>query len=120
VVNNAILIVDRTRKLREEEGLSPLEAVRRAGRQRLRPILMTSLTTIFALLPLAIGLGEGAQAQAPMARAVVGGLISSTFVTLVVIPVVYTLFHPGEGDAVPSPAGLAPPLQGPRVGMADD
>ncbi len=64
---------------------------------------MTSLTTICALMPLALGLGEGAEAQAPMARAVVGGLISSTFITLLVIPVVYTLFHP-ERRAAAAPA----------------
>jgi HAE1 family hydrophobic/amphiphilic exporter-1 len=99
VVNNAILIVDRTNQLRAEGALSPRAAVQAAGRERMRPILMTSLTTICALLPLAIGLGEGAEAQAPMARAVVGGLTSSTFVTLIVIPVVYTLFHPEPRSA---------------------
>ncbi len=98
VVNNAILIVDRAKQLRQE-GLSVHEAVVTAGRQRLRPVLMTSLTTISALMPLALGLGEGSEAQAPMARAVVGGLISSTFITLVVIPVVYTLLHPEKHPA---------------------
>jgi HAE1 family hydrophobic/amphiphilic exporter-1 len=59
---------------------------------------MTTLTTIFALLPLALGIGEGADAQAPLARAVVGGLTGSTLITLVLIPAVYTLFHPEPED----------------------
>jgi HAE1 family hydrophobic/amphiphilic exporter-1 len=74
--------------------MSTFDAVAEAGRRRLRPILMTTLTTILGLLPLALGLGEGADAQAPLARAVVGGLTASTIITLVLIPVVYSLFHP--------------------------
>ena len=121
VVNNAILIVDRTNQLRAEDGLSPREAVVAAGRERLRPILMTSLTTVCALLPLAIGIGEGAEAQAPMARAVVGGLSSATFVTLLVIPAVYTLFHPEHrgapaGATLPQPAGAGDRAELPAAG----
>jgi HAE1 family hydrophobic/amphiphilic exporter-1 len=81
------------------------EALIEAGRRRLRPILMTSLTTILGLMPLALGIGEGADAQAPLARAVVGGLLFSTLVTLVLVPAVYSLAHPdtrpvgpGEGS----------------------
>jgi HAE1 family hydrophobic/amphiphilic exporter-1 len=70
------------------------DAMIEAGRRRLRPILMTTLTTILGLLPLALGIGEGSEAQAPLARAVVGGLTGSTLITLVLIPVVYSLFHP--------------------------
>jgi HAE1 family hydrophobic/amphiphilic exporter-1 len=92
VVNNAILLVDQAGKLCEKMGVR--EAVAEAGRRRLRPILMTTLTTIIALLPLALGVGEGADAQAPLARAVVGGLTASTLITLVLIPVVFSLFHP--------------------------
>lgn len=92
VVNNAILLVDQTGRLRRE-GMAITEAVTEAGRRRLRPILMTTLTTILALLPLALGIGEGADAQAPMARAVIGGLTASTLITLVLIPVIYTLVH---------------------------
>jgi HAE1 family hydrophobic/amphiphilic exporter-1 len=95
VVNNAILIVDQAGALRRE-GMPPREAVVEAGRRRLRPILMTTLTTVLGLLPLALGIGEGAEAQAPMARAVVGGLTSSTLITLVVVPIVYLLFHRGK------------------------
>ena len=93
VVNNAILLVDHINLLRRRDGLALREAIEEAGRRRLRPILMTSLTTILALSPLAIGLGEGAEAQAPLARAVIGGLLSSTLITLIFIPVVYSIFE---------------------------
>jgi len=92
VVNNAILLVDQAGQLLRE-GYDAHAAVAEAGRRRLRPVLMTTFTTILALLPLAFGIGEGADAQAPLARAVVGGLATSTLITLVLVPVVYTLFH---------------------------
>ncbi|MET0051171.1 MAG: efflux RND transporter permease subunit [Candidatus Thiodiazotropha sp.] len=92
VVNNAILLVDQAGRLRRE-GMLTEQALVEAGRRRLRPVLMTTLTTILALLPLALGIGEGADAQAPLARAVVGGLTVSTLITLVLIPAVYALFH---------------------------
>jgi HAE1 family hydrophobic/amphiphilic exporter-1 len=90
VVNNAILLVDQAGQLRAR-GDDVISAVTEAGRRRLRPILMTTATTILGLLPLAFGIGEGAEAQAPLARAVIGGLIASTLITLVLIPVVYSL-----------------------------
>jgi HAE1 family hydrophobic/amphiphilic exporter-1 len=90
-VNNAIILIDRINQLREH-GTPKKEAIMIAGRQRIRPILMTSLTTILALLPLTIGLGESASLRAPMALAVVGGMVSSTMLTLVVIPCVYWVF----------------------------
>ncbi len=93
VVNNAILLVDTANLLRRRDKLELSEAIQEAGRRRLRPILMTALTTILALLPLALGLGEGGEAQAPMARAVIGGLLSSTLITLVFVPVVYSIFY---------------------------
>jgi hydrophobic/amphiphilic exporter-1 (mainly G- bacteria), HAE1 family len=93
VVNNAILLVDQARRLQDHDGLGSREAASVAGRRRLRPILMTTLTTVLALLPLALGIGEGADAQAPMARAVLGGLGASTLLTLVLIPAVYTVVH---------------------------
>ncbi|WP_260292836.1 efflux RND transporter permease subunit [Sedimenticola hydrogenitrophicus] len=92
VVNNAILLVDQAGRLRRS-GLATDAALAEAGRRRLRPVLMTTLTTILALLPLAFGIGEGADAQAPLARAVIGGLSVSTLITLVLIPAVYSLFH---------------------------
>lgn len=92
VVNNAILLVDQSARL-QQEGMTVLEAVAEAGRRRLRPILMTTMTTILALSPLALGVGEGADAQAPLARAVVGGLAGASLITLFLIPVVFTLVH---------------------------
>ncbi|RJP37285.1 MAG: efflux RND transporter permease subunit [Desulfobacteraceae bacterium] len=100
VVNNAILLVDTSNRLRREEKMVLEAAVAEAGRRRLRPILMTAMTTICALLPLAIGIGEGGEAQAPMARAVIGGLASSTLITLVFLPVVYSIAHRGDGPPV--------------------
>jgi len=70
--------------------MSQFEAVRNAGQVRLRPIIMTTLAMIFGMLPMAIGAGEGGESQAPMGRAVIGGLITSTLLTLVVVPVLYT------------------------------
>ena len=93
VVNNAILIVDRANTLFRDEGLDLLSAVRTAGRDRLRPVLMTSLTTVLSLLPLALGIGEGSDMQAPLARTVLGGLLSASLITLVFIPVVFLLFN---------------------------
>jgi HAE1 family hydrophobic/amphiphilic exporter-1 len=98
VVNNAILLVDQAGRLRRE-GMATDQALVEAGRRRLRPVLMTTLTTILALLPLALGIGEGADAQAPLARAVVGGLSVSTLITLVLVPAVYSLFHRGHAEA---------------------
>jgi len=95
VVNNAILLVDQASQL-VQGGMPVREATAEAGRRRLRPILMTTLTTILALLPLALGIGEGADAQAPLARAVIGGLSGSTLITLILIPAVYLLFHNQE------------------------
>ena len=95
VVSNAILLVDYTNTLRRRDGLGVREAVELAGRRRLRPILMTSLATMLGLVPMAIGLGEGGELQAPLARVVIGGLLASTMVTLVLVPAVYTLFEEG-------------------------
>jgi HAE1 family hydrophobic/amphiphilic exporter-1 len=90
VVNNAIVLVDLINQLRAQ-GHDRFDAIMEAGEARLRPILMTSLTTALGLLPMAIGFGEGAEVRAPMAITVIGGLLVSTFLTLVVIPVVYSL-----------------------------
>jgi len=90
VKKNAILLVDYTNTLRAR-GMGRKEAVLEAGPVRLRPILMTTFAMIFGMMPIAIGIGEGAETRAPMAIAVVGGLITSLFLTLVVVPVVYIL-----------------------------
>jgi len=90
-VSNAIILIDRINQLRED-GLGKKDSIITAGSQRIRPILMTSLTTIFALVPLTIGIGESASLRSPMALAVIGGLVSSTILTLIVIPCVYWVF----------------------------
>ncbi len=89
VVNNAIVLVDYINLMRREKNLSVLEAVVESGRLRLRPILMTTLTTVLGLLPLSFGWGAGGEIQASLARVVIGGLTASTLITLVLIPVVY-------------------------------
>jgi HAE1 family hydrophobic/amphiphilic exporter-1 len=91
VTKNAILLVDYSKLLRLG-GMERREAVITAGRTRLRPIMMTTLAMIFGMLPLALGLGAGAEMRAPMGRAVIGGLITSTLLTLLVVPVMYTVF----------------------------
>lgn len=91
VVNNSIVLVDYINLLRER-GMPLYEAVITGGRTRLRPVLMTSLTTILAMSPMALGLGDGAEMNYPIARALIGGLIAATFLTLFVIPAIYTVF----------------------------
>ena len=95
VVSNAILLVDYINTLRRRDGMPLREAVEIGGRTRLRPILMTSIATMLGLVPMAIGLGEGGELQAPLARVVIGGLLTSTLVTLVLVPAVYTVFEEG-------------------------
>ena len=93
VVNNGIVMVDAANQLREE-GYDRRRAISAASRLRLRPVLMTSLTTIMAMVPLALEIGEGSAGWAGMARSVIGGLTAATFMTLFVVPTVYTLFAP--------------------------
>ena len=93
VVNNAILFVDHINLLRRRDNMPLREAVEEAGRRRIRPILMTATTTMLAMMPLAIGLGEGGEVQAPLARAVIGGLFSATLITLVIVPSMYLFFE---------------------------
>lgn len=90
VVNNAIVLVDMINKLRER-GMERIDAIREAAHLRLRPIMMTTLTTVLGLLPMAFGLGEGSEMRTPMAITVMGGLITSTLLTLLVVPVMYSL-----------------------------
>jgi HAE1 family hydrophobic/amphiphilic exporter-1 len=90
VTKNAVLLVDFI-KMRREDGLPRKEAILEAGMIRLRPIMMTTLAMIFGMLPSALDAGMGSEMRQPMAIAIIGGLISSTLLTLLVIPVVYTL-----------------------------
>ncbi|HMP03536.1 MAG TPA: efflux RND transporter permease subunit, partial [Gemmatales bacterium] len=91
VTKNAILLVDYTNFLRREQGLEKTAALLRAGPVRLRPILMTSFSTIAGMIPIALGMGAGSETRQPMGACVIGGMLSSTLLTLVVIPVVYSL-----------------------------
>jgi HAE1 family hydrophobic/amphiphilic exporter-1 len=91
VTKNAILLIDYTNTLRERDGMARDDALRRAGPVRLRPILMTTFAMIFGMLPVALGAGSGAESRQPMAVAIVGGLVSSTLLTLLVVPAVYSL-----------------------------
>ncbi|MCP5054334.1 MAG: efflux RND transporter permease subunit [bacterium] len=91
VVNNAIILIDYINTLRKR-GMEKLEAIMQAGKVRLRPILITTSTTVLGLLPMALGLGEGAEIRVPMAVSVIAGLLSATFLTLILIPVVYNKF----------------------------
>ncbi|MDD2853990.1 MAG: efflux RND transporter permease subunit, partial [Desulfuromonadaceae bacterium] len=91
VTKNAILLVDYAKVLQRRDGMKRRDAVILAGRTRLRPIVMTTLAMIFGMMPLFLALGAGAEGRAPMARAVVGGLLTSTLLTLLVVPVMYTL-----------------------------
>jgi HAE1 family hydrophobic/amphiphilic exporter-1 len=93
VVNNGIVLMDLIGRLRRR-GLGVRAAILEAGEVRLRPILMTTTTTVLGLLPLALGQGEGGEIMAPLAVTVIGGLLAGTILTLVVIPVLYSLVHP--------------------------
>ncbi|HUD97196.1 MAG TPA: efflux RND transporter permease subunit [Woeseiaceae bacterium] len=109
VVNNAILLVDLINQLRQT-GVEKTAAILEAGRSRLRPILMTTLTTVLGLLPMAVGFGEGAEVRTPMAITVIGGLLVSTLLTLVVIPVVYSLLDRKSWPVTEASSGRSPPL----------
>ncbi|MEO9886313.1 MAG: efflux RND transporter permease subunit [Balneola sp.] len=100
VVNNAIVLIDLINQLRER-GMDRYEAIIEGGKSRLRPILMTTLTTTLGLLPLAIGFGDGAELRAPMGITVIGGLLVSTLLTLVVIPVMYSIMDRKNYDSQP-------------------
>ena len=106
VVNNAIVLVDLINQLRAQ-GKERYDAIMEAGAARLRPILMTSLTTALGLLPMAMGFGEGAEVRTPMAITVIGGLVVSTLLTLVVIPVVYSLLDRKRWPATEPDVGIA-------------
>jgi len=95
VVNNGIVLIDYINQLRRS-GKSKLDALLEAGRVRLRPIVMTTLTTVLGLMPMALGLGEGAEIRAPMALTVIGGLLGATVLTLLVIPALYSIVERGE------------------------
>jgi multidrug efflux pump len=125
VTKNSILIVEYANQLRAR-GLEPTEAVIRAAEIRLRPILMTSFATIFGVLPLAIGLGAGAESRRPLGIAVVGGLLFSTFLTLLLVPVIYRVLArfthveeaKGTQEAAPGAPGVSEPVPVPAHAAA--
>src|SRR6185436_19567945 len=115
VVSNGVLLVDYTNVLRRK-GLALRDAVVLAARTRLRPILMTSLATVFGLLPMAIGWGTGGETNAPLARAVVGGLSFSTILTLFLVPTIYVMLEerfPRHADRAPEEADWIATEHGP-------
>ncbi|WP_431103888.1 efflux RND transporter permease subunit [Roseateles noduli] len=129
VTKNAILLVDFTNHLRKDQSLSVPEALLQAGLIRMRPIIMTTAAMVFGMLPMAIALNEGGEIQAPMGRAIIGGVITSTLLTLVVVPVIYSylvrgrkVFSAVEADATPDTTGpdraVAMPVT-PAPGIAD-
>lgn len=105
VVNQSIVLIDAVNQARER-GMNKHEAIIEAGRLRLRPILITKLTTILGLLPMALGIGEGAEVRAPMAITVIGGVLLTTFLTLLVIPVVYSVLDRKRYVPAATQAGL--------------
>ena len=117
VVNNSILLVEFAEAFRHEEGHSIVEAVIEAGAARMRPIMMTTFTSLLGTLPLALGLGEGGELMRPLAIAVVGGLLMSTLLTLFVVPCTYLIVH-AIGDRVSRTLYGAParvPVPGPTT-----
>jgi HAE1 family hydrophobic/amphiphilic exporter-1 len=115
VVNNAIVLIDAVNQ-RRRSGCAKTEALIAAGSDRLRPILMTSATTILGLLPMALGLGEGAELRAPLAITVIGGLAVATLLTLIVIPVVYSLVDRRDELGVKADDSVPETLAGSVVG----
>ncbi len=112
VVTNAIVLIDRVQANRKERGMSAREALVEGGRTRLRPILMTAIATMFALLPLAIGLSEGAIIASELGTVVIGGLFSSTLLTLLVVPVVYSLLDGAQRKVMRQPVEAPSPAIG--------
>jgi multidrug efflux pump subunit AcrB len=120
VVNNAILLVEFIRQMMAR-GMPMEQAVVEAGAVRLRPILMTTLTTVFGMLPLALGIGSGTEMMQPLAIAVVGGLTLSMFLTLFVVPSAFLIFNRGAATAMAWLTGTPRPLGRPeQAGAAGD
>jgi HAE1 family hydrophobic/amphiphilic exporter-1 len=110
VVNNAIVLVDYFRQLQRENPEAPVsDLIYRSASRRLRPVLMTMLTTVLGMIPMSLGAGEGGELQAPLGRVVVGGMTSGTIITLIVIPLIFRLLIPEK--AVAPTAAAPPPIQ---------
>jgi len=96
VVSNTVLLTDFAANLQKTEKLDATEAIKRAGAIRVRPVVMTALATFFALIPMALGLARGSEANVPLGRAVLGGLVAGLLTTLFVVPCVYSLLVPDK------------------------
>ena len=104
VVSNTVLLVDFAQNLRVQEGLTPDQAIRKAASIRVRPVMMTALAAFFALIPMALALGRGSEANAPLGRAVIGGILAGLVTTLFVVPSLYSLVVKDRpGAAGPEP-----------------
>ncbi len=119
VTKNAILLVDFANHARKDRGLSVPEALLQAGLTRMRPIIMTTAAMVFGMLPMAIALNEGGEIQAPMGRAIIGGVITSTILTLVVVPVIYSYLVKGRKTFTADESGHAPQTPASPVAGAD-
>jgi len=112
VVSNTVLLTDFAENTRKAERVSPTEAIRRAAAIRVRPVVMTALATFFALIPMSLGLSRGSEANVPLGRAVLGGLLAGLFTTLFVVPCVYSLLVPNRFESpeepLPGEAGYVP------------
>jgi multidrug efflux pump subunit AcrB len=124
VVSNTVLLTDFAEHVRRDDRVSPLEAIKRAAAIRVRPVVMTALATFFALIPMALGLGRGSEANVPLGRAVLGGLLAGLVTTLIVVPCVYSLlvanrFEPPD-EPLPDEPGYEPtePLEHPAIGAS--
>ncbi|MFY8016615.1 MAG: efflux RND transporter permease subunit, partial [Inhella sp.] len=108
VTKNAILLVDRANQMRRQ-GMAVAESLIEAGITRMRPIIMTTIAMVFGMLPLALAFNDGGEIQAPMGRAIIGGVITSTILTLVVVPVLYS-YLVREKKAAPAPESVGLPV----------
>ena len=104
VVSNTVLLTDFAENVRRADRVTPTEAIRRAAAIRVRPVVMTALATFFALVPMALGLARGSEANVPLGRAVLGGLLAGLVTTLFVVPCVYSLVVPDKFDEEEEPA----------------
>lgn len=103
VVSNTVLLIDFAENLRKSDRIDPTEAIRRAAAVRVRPVVMTALATFFALIPMSLGLSRGSEANVPLGRAVLGGLVAGLITTLFVVPCIYSLLIPNKFEDVPTP-----------------
>lgn len=103
VVSNTVLLIDFAENVRKTDRVTPLEAIRRAASVRVRPVVMTALATFFALIPMSLGLSQGSEANVPLGRAVLGGLVAGLVTTLVVVPCIYSLVVPNKFEKEPAP-----------------